>query len=52
MRCFIYILLIPLRISSLFSGAFGAKKSGIVLSVLLGLFKNSTCHSAILLSFT
>mmetsp|Transcript_64210 Transcript_64210/g.157980 ORF Transcript_64210/g.157980 Transcript_64210/m.157980 type:complete len:275 (-) Transcript_64210:479-1303(-) len=36
----------PRRMSSRLAGASGARKSGIVRSVLAGRLKNSTCHSA------
>ena len=42
----------PRKMSSLFAGAFGEKKSGIVFSVRLGLFNNSTSHSVNRCSFT
>ena len=42
----------PRNMSSLLAGAFGERKPGIVLSVRLGLFKNSIGHSVNLCSFT
>lgn len=41
----------PRNISSLLDGAFGERKSGIVVDVRLGLCKNSTGHSVSLCSF-